>query len=338
MACKMLFFDFRQAEEKFFQENKLDSFEIKFFKESLNELTICNLSEEDFEETMIISVCSTSKINHNIVSKFKNLRVISTRSTGHDHIDINCCINKNIALINVDSFGTKAVAQFVLGVIIQLVRRICISCKYEKNPLIPKNFCGHDLDKLTLGIIGTGTVGASLCKYAYCLDMKILAYDITPNKNLVDVFGIEYLDMASLLEKSDIVVLLIPYTSDYYHMFSYEEFKAMKQGSYFINVSRGEFIDNEALLDLAKTGKFKGIGLDTTACPNPRQNNNSEADISSENCIETHEPIRELAKLPNVLITPHIAYDTEESVNYILKTTFDGLGDFLRGGRSHRVL
>ena len=241
-------------------------------------------------------------------------------------------------MINVDSYGTKAVAQFVLGVIIQLVRRICISCKYENNPLITKNFCGRDLDKLTLGIIGTGTVGASLCKYAYCLDMKILAYDTTPNRNLVEVFGIEYLDMTDLLKNSDIIVLLIPYTSENYHMLSYEEFKAMKHGSYFINVSRGEFVDNETLLDVAKSGKFKGIALDTTACPNPRQNGNSDMDITSENCIETHEPIKELFKLPNVLITPHIAYDTEESVNYILKTTFDGLGDFLRGGRSHRVL
>ena len=338
MACKMLFFDYRESEEQFFKENRLDSYEIKFFKESLNELTVCNLSEEDLDETMIISVFSSSKINNDIVSKFKNLRVISTRSTSHDHIDISCCMNKNIALINVDSYGSKAVAQFILGMIIQLVRRICISCKYENNPLIPKNFCGRDLDKLTLGIIGTGTVGAALCKYAYCLDMNILAYDSSPNRNLVEIFGVEYMKMNDLLKYSDIVVLLIPYTKENYHMLSYEEFKIMKQNSYFINVTRGEFVDNDALLDIAKTGKFKGIGLDVTACPNPKALDGSELDVTSETCIQTSDPIKELAKLPNVIITPQIAYDTQESVNYILKTTFEGLGDFLQGGHTHRVL
>lgn len=334
MACKMLFFDYRESEEQFFKENPCNSYDIKFFKESLNELTVSALSEDDYAETVIISVFSTSKINDEIISKFKNLRVISTRSTGHDHIDINCCIKKNIALINVDSYGSKAVAQYILGMMIQLVRRICVACKYENNPLVPMNFCGRDLDKLTLGIIGAGTVGASLCKYAKCLDMNILAYDINPNRNLVDVFGVQYLTMENLLKNSDIVVLLIPYTAESYHLFSYDEFKIMKQGAYFINVSRGEFVDNKALLDVAKNGKFKGIALDVVSCPGGEI---SDEDVTSQDCIATSDTIKELAKLPNVIITPQIAYDTQESVNYILKTTFDGLGDFLKGGRKNRV-
>ena len=338
MACKMLFFDYRESEEQFFKENKLESFDIKFFKESLNELTVCELSEDELENTMIISVFSHSKINDNVVSKFKNLRVISTRSSGHDHIDINCCIRKNLALINVDTYGTKAVAQFVLGMMIQLVRKICISCKFENNPLIPKNFCGRDLDTLILGIIGTGTVGASVCKYAKALDMKILAHDTNPNKELVEKYNVEYLSRQDLLKLSDIVVLLIPYTDELYHSFSYDEFKQMKYGSYFINVTRGEFIDNEALLEVAKTGKFKGIALDTVACQNPKSSAENHTDVTSENCIESSNTIKELAKLPNVIITPQIAYDTQESINYILKTTFEGLGEFLQGGRKNRIL
>ena len=334
MACKMLFFDFREAEEQFFRENRLDCYDIKFFKESLNELTVCNLTKEDFEDTMIISVFSTSRIDDDIVSKFRNLRVISTRSTGHDHIDIGCCLGKNIALINVDSYGTKAVAQYILGIIIQLVRRICISCKFENIPLIPKNFCGRDLDKLKLGIIGTGTVGATLCKYAYCLDMDIYAYDTNPNRNLVEVFGIEYINREDLLKTADIIVVLISYTNENYHMLSNEEFKSMKHGSYFIYISRGVFVDNEALLDVAKTGKFGGIGLDVVACPDKTSN----TDVTSKNCPEIYEPIKELSKLPNVIITPQIADNTQESINYILKTTFEALGDFLKGGRSHRVV
>ena len=334
MACKMLFFDYRESEEKFFKENKLDNYEIKFFKESLNELTVTNISEEDLDNTMIISVFSASKITDDVIRKFKNLRVLSTRSSSHDHIDLDCCIRKNIALINVDLYGTKAVAQFTMGIILMLVRKICPAIQFEINPLVLKNFCGRDLDTLTLGLFGTGTVGASVCKYANSFGMKILAYDTNPNKELVEKYNIEYIEQEDLLKNSDIVVILIPYTKDNYHKFSYEEFKMMKLGSYFINVTRGEFVDNEALLEVAKTGKFKGLGLDVVACPPIKQEGK---DVTATDCVDTSFTIKELAKIPNVVITPQIAYDTQESVDYILKTTFEGLGDFLKGGRKNRI-
>ena len=89
MACKMLFFDYRKPEEHFFKKHKLENFDIKFFEESLNESTLNLLTEEDFENTMIISVFISSTIDENIISRFKNLLVISTRSTGYDHICIN---------------------------------------------------------------------------------------------------------------------------------------------------------------------------------------------------------------------------------------------------------
>lgn len=336
MACKMLFFDYRPSEEQFFKDNKFDNYDIKFIKESLNELTVYNLSGDELENTMIISVFSDSKIDAGVISKFKNLRAISTRSTGYDHICINSCVPKNIAVINVDSYGTKAVAQFALGMIIQLVRKICTACKTEINPLIPKDFCGRDLDKMSVGIIGTGTVGSSLCKYLNSIGMKIYAYDTAPKREIVENYNVQYTELDDLLRLSDIAVVLIPYHKENYHMFSYEEFKKMKYGSYFINVSRGELVDNEALLDIAKTGKLKGIGLDAAACPNLKSAD-SKTDVTALNCPETYDPLKELAKLPNVIITPQIAYNTQESVNYILKTTFEGLGDFLQGGRQHRV-
>ena len=336
MACKMLFFDYRESEEKFFKENKLDNYDIKFFKESLNELTISNIDEDDLENTMIISVFSASKITDSIVCKFKNLRVLSTRSSSHDHIDLNSCIRKNIALVNVDFYGTKAVAQFTMGLILMLVRKICPAIKSGINPLVPKNFCGRDLGSLTIGLFGTGTVGASVCKYANAFGMKILAYDTNPNKELVENYNVEYVIEEELLRNSDIVVILIPYTKENYHKFSYEEFKQMKVGSYFINITRGEFVDNEALLEVAKTGKFSGIGLDVVACP-PLKHDVDVSDVTSIDCVDSSFVVNELLKLPNVVITPQIAYDTQESVDYILKTTFEGLGDFLQGGRKNRI-
>ena len=111
----------------------------------------------------------------------------------------------------------------------------------------------------------------------------------------------------------------------------------MKQDSYFINVARGEFVDNDALLEVAKTGKFAGIGLDVVACMNKKALDKSQQNVTSNSCIETSQTIKDLLKLPNVIITPNMSSDTQESVDYILKSTFEGLGEFLTGGRKNRI-
>lgn len=340
MSCKMLFFDYRESEKKFFEQHKFENYDIKFFTESLNEETITSLEEKDFEETMIISVFIASKVTGEIISRFKNLRVISTRSTGYDHIDLNPCINKNIAIINVESYGHSSVAQFTFGTIIMLVRRIypAILSQTNKTYLL-ENFCGRDLKQLTLGVVGTGAIGQSVCKFAKCFGMRILAYDIRQQNDLISTHEVQYVELDALLKNSDIVTLHLPYTKDNYHMFGVKQFELMKNASYFINVSRGELVDTEALLNIAKSGKFKGIALDVVAC----QNNNPTSDINLENtssitCIETSKTVQELSQIDNVIITPHIAYDTQEAVDYILNATFEGLSDYLQGGRKYRVI
>lgn len=339
MSCKMLFFDYRESEEKFFQENNFENYDIKFFKESLNESTLGLLTEEDFEKTMIISVFITSTIDSKIVEKFQNVRVISTRSTGYDHICINSCRNKNIALLNVDAYGGTAVAQFAICLMLMLVRNMkkILTAKQDES-LVYQNFCGRDLNNLTLGIVGTGAIGSAVCKIAHCAGMRILAYDLRPKNELISECNVEYVDMGSLLENSDIVTLHLPYFIENYHMFSCEQFSKMKEGSYFINVARGELVDTDALLEFAQKGKFKGIGLDVVACSGVLSVNDDNRDKSSVACMQTSNSVQELAKLPNVIITPHVAYDTQEAVDYILKATFEGISDYLTGGHKNRVL
>lgn len=338
MSCKMLFFDYRESEKDFFNKHDFSNYNIKFFKESLNEETFNKLSEEDIENTVIISIFVTSVINEKIINKFKNLRVITTRSTGYDHIDINSCINKNVALINVDSYGDSAVAQFTFMLLLMLVRKINIIINAQTpTDYEGADFTGRNINAMTLGVIGTGVIGSGVCRAASCFGMKVLACDIRHNQDLISSCNVEYTDLDTLLKNSDIVSLHAPYTKENYQMIGYEQFKIMKNDSYFINVARGELINTNALLEFAKAGKFKGIALDVVACKNT-ECPNDEYDKSSVNCIETSPAVRELAKLPNVILTPHIAYDTQEAVDFILETTFKGLGDFLTGGKGYRVV
>ena len=103
---KMLIFDFRESEKEFFNNNEFKDFDITFINEPLNSLT--QLTEEQWNETDIISVFISSSVTEDVIHKFKNLRIIATRSTGYDHIDIQCCAGKNIAVFNVDQYGQKA--------------------------------------------------------------------------------------------------------------------------------------------------------------------------------------------------------------------------------------
>lgn len=339
MTCKLLLFDYRKAEEQFFNENNFDNYDIKFFKESLNKETVKTLPQEDLDEAAIISVFIGSEIDKEVISKFKNLRVISTRSTGYNHICINSCAERNIALVNVDSYGHASVAQFTIGLMIMLVRNIlpALNIKID-NTFVDANLTGHNLNNLTLGVIGTGAIGSAVAKYAKCFGMNILAFDLKQNRDLVENNFVRYVEMDELLKLSDIVTLHSVYTRDNYKMISENQFNLMKNNSYFINVSRGELVDNEALLNSLDSGKLKGAGLDVVSCVDLNDFTENKTEKSSILCVETSETLKRLKAHPNVIITPHIAYDTQEAIDFILQTTFDGITDFLSGGFKYRVL
>lgn len=340
MVCRMLLFDYREGEKKFFAENKYENFEIKFFKESLNEEILDRLSDDDLEKTMAISVFTTSKVTKKIINKFQNLRIISTRSTGYEHIELEACVEKNIALINVESYGNSSVAEFTFTLILMLVRQILPAVEAVKSKsCIQENFTGRILKKLTIGVIGTGATGAGVCRIANCFGMKILAYDIIPKKEMEHKYNVKYVKMDELLKESDIISIHVPASKETHHMMSAKQFKMMKDNSYFINVSRGEIVKLDDLLKYVQNGKINGVGLDCIACVDSMcLKDSNKLERESLMCLEESKVVKELNEFPNVIITPHSAYDTQESINYILNTTFAGLTDFLCGGKKYRVI
>ena len=338
MTCKLLFFDYRKSEEKFFSKNNFENYDIKFYRNSLNKETVKTLPQKLLDETTIVSVFITSEIDKDVISKFKNLRVISTRSTGFDHICVNSCTNRNITLINVENYGQLPVSQFTIGLIIMLTRNILPSVvTVPDNSFAVEKFIGTDLNSLTLGIIGTGAIGLAVAEYAKCLGMKVLAYDKNRNSELEKNKFVKYVELDELLTRSDIVSLHLPYTQENTKMFSYTQFDMMKNNSYFINVSRGELVDNNALLKALDNGKLKGVGLDVVSCTEA-SSEREKVEKSSIYCVNKSKIVKRLLQHSNVIITPHIAYNTQEAIDCILKTTFEGISDYLSGGFKHRVV
>lgn len=334
---KMLMFDFRDSEKEFFDNNKLVDFDLSFIGEPLN--ADYKLTEEQKLETDIISVFRSSNLTDKVLKQFKNLRIIATRSYGYGHIDLDYCIEHNIAVLNVEQYGEEAVAQYAIALIIVLVRNMLPAILDMKNHKINyKHYEGKKLNNLTLGIIGCGQIGSAVAKIANYFGMKVLIHSYMQNPEL-DSFC-DFVSLDELLSESDVISLHLLYTGDNYHLIGKEEFEKMKDGVVFVNTARGELLDIKALYDNLVKGKVKAAALDVLECEflstHPGELSNVIKD-SESHCVETALVTQKLFNMDNVIITPHIAYNTHESVNYLLTKTFNNIRDYIKGANTNRV-
>ena len=334
---KMLMFDFRDTEKEFFDNNKLVDFDLSFIGEPLN--ADYKLTEEQKLETDIISVFRSSNLTDKVLKQFKNLRIIATRSYGYGHIDLDYCIEHNIAVLNVEQYGEEAVAQYAIALIIVLVRNMLPAILDMKGHKINyKHYEGKKLNNLTLGIVGCGKIGSSVAKIANYFGMRVLIHSYMQNPEL-DSFC-DFVSLDELLSESDVISLHLLYTGDNYHLIGKEEFEKMKDGVVFVNTARGELLDIKALYDNLVKGKVKAAALDVLECEfistHPGELSNVIKD-SESHCVETALVTQKLFNMDNVIITPHIAYNTHESVNYLLTKTFNNIRDYIKGVNTNRV-
>ena len=170
--------------------------------------------------------------------------------------------------------------------------------------------------------------------------MKILAYDLVEKQELVEKYNVNYTSLNFLIRNSDIVTLHVPYTGNNYHMFSKTEFESMKNNSYFINVARGELVELKYLKENLDSGKICAAALDVVACncEDECQNLSNKLETSSLECLENSKIVSCLIDMPNVIVTPHIAYESQDAIDFILKKTFAGIMDFVNGESKNRVI
>lgn len=333
---KMLMFDFRESEKEFFNTNEFPDIDITFIPEPLNEMS--QLTEEQLRDTDIISVFISSNVTEEVIKKFKNLRVITTRSTGYNHIDIKYCSENNITVFNVESYGRESVAQFTITLILALIRNLLSAyLDTQRNMINHSDYEGYNLDNLTIGIIGCGAIGSSVAKIAHFFGMKVLVCSYAKHP---EVTFADYVSMDELLSQSDIVTLHIPYNPEIYHMIGEKEISKMKDGAFIINTARGELLDVVALYENLINGKLKGAALDVLECEYMTLDQNTFVDnIKEENskCITNALITQKLLGLNNVIITPHIAYNTHESVQTILNNTFINIRNYVKGARYDRI-
>ena len=333
---KMLLFDYRESEHEFFEKNEFKDIDITFFNGPLNEMT--RLSEEQLNETDVVSVFIHSNLTEEVLKKFCNLRVVATRSTGYNHIDLKYCTEKHISVFNVERYGQTAVAQFTIALMMALVRNLIPAYLGMQKFLVNHaDYEGRNFDNMTIGILGGGAIGSAVAKLAHSLGMTVLICSIDKDAELGKMA--EYTDFETLLEKSDVFSLHIPYTPENHHLISKREFKKMKDGVFIINTARGELVDTVALYENLQSGKVKGAALDVLECEYLTLNETSLSEISETHskCMTSILATKKLMAMENVIITPHIAYNTAESIDTLLETTFNNIRDFAKGMHTNQV-
>ena len=266
-------------------------------------------------DAWMCSPCPAFFLGKDILKHAKKLKLLATPSTGTNHIDLKFCSQNSIKVLSLkDAPRLKniyASSEFTFALILAVVRNLPSAFIAAKKGLwreIEVSLRGRELNGMTLGIIGYGRIGSNLARYARAFGMKILAYD--PYVRIKDGYTQQKTSYSSVLKQADIVVVCVNLNEQTRGMINARWFGEMKQGTYFINTSRGEVVNDADLLKALKTGRIKAAGLDVI----------SNEFASSQ---ARHPLIRYAQKHDNLIITPHIAGLTVDSETKAQAYTFD---------------
>lgn len=323
-----------------------EPWEIKYIKDRLKGLEIKFIpmisSATDYKKLVDFDIVSSfiySRLTAQNLKSLPNLKYITTRSTGFDHIDIKAAKSLGIKVSNVPLYGANTVAEHTFALILALSRNIYESInRTKRSDFQLTSLRGWDLKDKTIGIIGTGSIGAHAVRMAHGFDMKILMYDIFRNKDLVKKYKAKYVALDKLLKESDIVSLHLPYNKRTHHLINKRNIVKMKASAYLINTARGGLVETKALVKALAKGELAGAGLDVLE---------EEGLIKEEIQLLDRQTSRQklstllhdhiLLKMDNVIVTPHNAFNSQEALQRILDTTIDNIRSYLRGKSKNLV-
>ena len=328
---KITFFDVPKEEQPIFLE-LFAGMDVTLYEERLTDNNIEKAIDAD-----VISVFISSVINKDIIDFLPNLKFIATRSTGFDHIDLDYCKSKGIQVSNVPAYGSHTVAEFAFGLLLSLSRKIFEAGRQlkEEGDFSIYPLQGFDLNGKTMGVVGTGKIGKNSIKIAKGFGMNVVAYDLYPDMAFAKENDFAYKSLAEVLAESDAITLHAPYTKENHHLINKENVLKMKKGVYLINTARGELIDTDALIFGLKEGIIAGAGLDVME--GERELKDEMEILASEDksgMVKDYKTLLEdrvLMEMPNVIITPHVAFYSKEAEMEIMKMSVENVKGFISG-------
>lgn len=305
------------------QANKAFGHKIEFFEDRLNRSTVPLAAGFD-------AVCPfvNDRVDAATLEELARLgvKLVTLRSAGFNSVDIAAAAQYGIKVMRVPAYSPEGVAEHVFALLLTLVRRTHRAyVRVRDGNFSLDGLVGFNLHGRTFGVVGAGKIGIATLRIAKGFGMKLLAYDRTPDNPYVTELGGENVSLEELMERCDIISLHTPLTPETHHMVNAEALFSMKRGAVIINTSRGGLIDTEALLVALKSGQIGGVGLDVYE----REEGVFFEDLSYTALQD--DLLARLTTFPNVVITSHQGFLTEEALSNIADTMLANATTFEKG-------
>ena len=324
---------FEEAWEEAYVRERLTGVDVTFHQGALG--------AEGSNDAEVLSTFVNSHIGAEELSRFPALKLIATRSTGFDHIDLNAAKERGVTVCTVPFYGENTVAEFTFALLLALSRKAAAAHRrvVETDAFSQDGSRGFDLQGKTLGIVGGGHIGMHVARIAHGFEMNVLVFDVKPDEAKAKELGFSYASLDDLLARSDIVTLHVPYNAHTHHLLNAASIQKMKKGAYLINTARGAVVETSALVEALSSGQLAGAALDVLEeegdltdelklIAGPQANREELATILRNHYLISH---------PRVIVTPHIAFNTDEAIRRILDTTAENIKAFAAGSPQNVV-
>lgn len=320
---KIAFFSSKGYDREYFEKVNEDfGFELNFFESRLNKYTVALAKDHT-------AVCAfvNDKINENTLRAMdeEGIHVLALRCAGFNNVDLEAAEKYGITVLRVPAYSPSAVAEHALALILTLNRKVHKAYnRVREGNFSLERLTGFNISGKTIGVVGTGAIGRAFIKLLNGFDVNILAYDPYPNE-MLQKQGVQYKSLDDLLSRSDIISLHCPLTPDTYQLINKDSLAKIKQGAMLINTSRGKLINTEDTIEALRNKMLGYLGIDVYA----EEEKLFFKDLSE--IIIDDDKIARLMAFPNVLVTAHQGFLTQEALEEIAKTTLKNLKNYRDG-------
>ncbi|MGA3172705.1 MAG: NAD(P)-dependent oxidoreductase [Chthoniobacteraceae bacterium] len=346
---KISFIETGSAEEAFFKEELSD-----------HEIEFCSAIEDCAADTEALSIFIDSKIDAGFLARHPNARLIVTRSTTHEHIHLAACARRGVIVCNVGgTYGDNTVPEHIFALMLAICRKLRVAMEVgSQRRFSYEALRGIELHGKTLGVVGTGRIGRQVLRLAKAFGMETIGCDSHPDPEAAESLGFRYVTFSRMLRLADFISINVPLTPSTFHLFNRDTFARCRRGLILINTARGPVIDSDALIDALESGVVAGAGLDVLE--DERVMRKKAAYILAEQIVErlhdsfaAIEPLASdprrisevrsimhnntLLQHPNVIATPHVAFNSFEAIARINQTTVENIHAFLAGNPQNLV-
>lgn len=327
---KIAFFSSKPYDKTFFEaENKNYGFELNFYETHLGPHIVNAIEDEQ-----AVCVFVNDKVNRQVIEILakKGVKIIALRCAGFNNVDLEAAKEFGIKVCRVPAYSPEAVAEHTMAMLLTLNRKT----HKAYNRVREQNFAlngllGFNLFQKTIGVVGTGKIGKAFINIAKGFGCKIIAYDLYPDQELMNN-GVEYVELDKLFKSSDIISLHCPLTPENHYMINQETIAMMKDGVTIINTSRGGLINTHEAIEALKNHKIGYLGIDVYE----QEEKLFFKDLSAE--IIQDDMIQRLMSFPNVLVTAHQAFFTQEALKQISEITMRSISEIKEKGSTDEVV